>query len=143
MRPTHIVIHHSLTKDSGTVSWDAIRRYHVDVQGWRDIGYHFGIELVGKRYEIFCGRMLGERGAHCKQVMMNDVSVGVCLIGNFDTRTPPGGQLNLAVKLCRSLMEMFSIPVENVKGHFEFASYKTCPGRMFDMNEFRKQLKGE
>jgi N-acetyl-anhydromuramyl-L-alanine amidase AmpD len=63
------------------------------------------------------------------------------MVGNFDTRRPDGGQWNLCQKLCKSLMDIFKIPAENVQGHNEYAPYKTCPGRMFDMYAFRQGLK--
>ena len=47
MNPQYIVIHHSLTKDGTVADWEAIRRYHKEINGWSDIGYHYGIERVG------------------------------------------------------------------------------------------------
>ena len=151
IKPEYIICHHSLTKDSGTVSWQAIRRYHMETLGWDDIGYHFGIEFIGRNgrkakvlrqdhYEILTGRMLDQKGAHCKQNSMNHKSIGICFVGNFDLYKPPHEMWILALKLVRSLTKVFNIPRKNVRGHHEFASYKTCPGLSFNMEKFRDQL---
>ena len=165
MRPDAIVIHHSLTPDGLTVSWNAIRRYHTSyrlegltidpaqVNGlldagmpvqrpWTDIGYHFGIELVDARYEILTGRMMTETGAHCTQQRMNQRALGVCFVGNFDETPVPVPQLAAGLKLVRSLMEVFGITLGRVYGHRELAPYKSCPGRKFDLRQFRTDLLG-
>jgi len=143
MKPEYIIIHHSLTEDSGTVSWNAIRRYHVGKLGWRAIGYHFGIERVGNTYEIIMGRMPTEPGAHCRQSGMNYKSLGICLIGNFDKAPPPLGQWRKAVQLVRALVQVFRIPHERILPHNYLAHYKSCPGRMFDIDDFIEAVKKE
>jgi len=142
MEPEYLIIHHSLTEDSGTVSWQAIRRYHVDECAWDDIGYHFGIELIQSppeepRYEILIGRMPNLPGAHTKG--MNNKSIGICCVGNFDVLAPPPDQWFLCKNLVGWLMDVYGIPRENVRGHRDFAA-KTCPGRLFDMVRFRAEL---
>jgi len=137
--PRYIILHHSLTKDSETVSWQAIRNYHLSLK-WRDIGYHFGIELVNNRHEILIGRMMNDSGAHCYQMGMNRMSFGICHIGNFDLEKPPKEMWLMSLHLTRTLMDMFKIPRENVKGHRDFADYKTCPGIFFNVGAYRDQL---
>lgn len=140
-RPAYIIIHHSLTKDSGTMSWNAIRRYHTKKLGWRDIGYHFGIELVGGHYEILVGRMMTESAAHCKQEGMNSKSIGLMLMGNFDEFAPSKEMWDLSVRFVRSLLDIFHLPIERVVAHRDYASYKSCPGMAFDMDKFRQDVK--
>jgi len=163
LNPEYIILHHSLTADGKTVSWGAIRRYHKSwayngtiiaeheakdliVQGhkvkrpWRDVGYHFGIERVGKSYEILLGRMMNDCGAHCKPGAMNSQSLGICFVGNFDKMPPSKKQWDLGLNLVRTLVEVFNLPTSNVFGHRDFAGYKSCPGERFDIELFRRQL---
>lgn len=137
MEPKRIILHHSLTADSETVSWGAIRAYHRNVLGWADIGYHFGIEKARDSYEIFLGRMPDETGAHCSG--HNHDSIGICFIGNFDLAAPPREQWILGVKLVRFLCDLYKIPFGEIHGHREYSS-KTCPGKLFDGGKFIRDV---
>jgi len=139
--PEYIIVHHSLTKDGKTVSRDNIEDYHVNVLGMDDIGYHFIIEQVEKRHQIFTGRMMNCHGAHCSQKHMNFCSLGICFVGNFDKTVVPLEMWLLGIKLVVSLCQIFHIPAENVLGHRELAGYKTCPGKNFDMEAFRRAIR--
>ncbi len=141
-RPTDLVIHHSKTKDGKTVSWSAIRRYHMTSPRlrWSDVGYHWGVELVYDRYEILLGRLSNVQGAHCRAGGMNRVSLGLCVIGDFDKDRPSQEQFDLAANVSSWICQVLWIPVENVKGHREHDSGKTCPGLLFDMDAFRVRV---
>jgi hypothetical protein len=141
---THLVLHHSLTKDSKTVSWDAIRRYHVEHNGWRAIGYHLGVELVGDHYEMFSGRPLLDRAAAAYQRNMNRLGVHVCFVGDYDKEPPPLDMLQFAAPLLADICEALQIPVDgtHVIGHREVAPYKSCPGTKFNIEAFISLLKG-
>jgi len=139
-KPTYIIIHHSLTKDSKTVSWQAIRNYHVNTLGWQEIGYHYGIELVNDQHEILVGRMEGTQGAHCVQKRINHKSIGICCIGNYDNDLPNLAIWSMLLDLCTNICVRYDIPAGNVKGHREYASYKSCPGNAFNMVDLRNDL---
>jgi len=138
MTPTHIILHHSLTKDGQVVNFNAIHRYHTYTLGWADIGYHIIIENQRGMVNAILGRMLDEIGAHC--LGMNTKSIGICMVGNFDVDPPPGEIWNKCLRVCRSFMKIYNIPKENVQGHREYASYKSCPGDLFDLDKFRRNL---
>jgi N-acetylmuramoyl-L-alanine amidase len=137
---THIFIHHSLTKDSGTVSWDAIKNYHINVNKWRDIGYHFGIEKIGDTLHILTGRMITEDAAAVKERGANRYGIHICVVGNFDLAPPDKNTLLILSRLVGSYMELLNIPKGNVLGHKDYAPYKSCPGTKFDMDAFRRML---
>lgn len=134
---THIILHHSLTKDSDTVSWAAITEYHKSL-GWKDNGYHFGIELVPRgEYAIMIGRHLEARAAAVKEENMNARGIHICVIGNFDLDVVPEPQWNLAAYVTAILCRTKHIPLANVMGHRDFRLDKSCPGKKFRMDYFR------
>lgn len=142
MKPTRIIIHHSLTKDSETVSWGAIRYYHVVTMGWKDVGYHTGVELVKsgdhEYYEAIMGRMWDESGAHTRG--QNDKSLGICFIGNYDIVSPPDDALKKGGQIISLWMRLYDIPLEEIYPHRHFASYKSCPGTKFDLQHLKEFL---
>lgn len=137
-KPEYIIMHDSLTKDGQTVSWGAIRNWHINENKWVDIGYHFGIELISDKYEILMGRIIGQVGSHCPGYNSN--SIGICLVGNFDENTVPEDQWKLAVKLVAHLSKLMGIPKENILGHREAMPGRTCPHKNFDCILFREDV---
>lgn len=91
-------------------------------------------------YEVLLGRLWDEEGAHCREGGMNRRALGVCLVGNFDEAPPPRGQWEAAVRLVRWMARLYEVPVERVVGHRDYAPYKTCPGRAFSLEAFRRAI---
>lgn len=130
---THIIIHHSLTEDGSTVSWDDIKSYHMRALGMVDIGYNFGIEFIENEYQILYGRSLLIPGAHT--LGMNGRAIGICCVGNYDIN-PPDDRLIIKLEmLLKDLIAIFDISPENIKRHSDYADYKTCPGIQFDLTK--------
>ncbi len=130
-----IIIHHSLTRDSGTMSWDAIRRFHTETRGWRDIGYHAGCERIRDSYEILIGRPIDYSGGHTKG--LNNDHLGLCFVGNYDLVEPDPEMLVKAAKyILRPWMKAFDIPLDRIEGHSDYAP-KTCPGSKFSVEKLK------
>lgn len=119
-----VIMHCSATPAGRRVRLEDIRRWHVEERGWRDVGYHFVVELDGR---IRRGRPMRLAGAHCPG--HNTASVGICYVGGLDadmhpcdTRTPSQRRaLSWLVALLRRYLG--SLPV---RGHRDFAG-KACP----------------
>ena len=129
MRPIHtIVIHCSATPEGRPVSVETIRKWHRD-KGWRDIGYHYVIDLHGR---VHPGRPVEQVGAHVGG--HNTGTIGVCYVGGVtndgrlapkDTRT--AAQREALAALVAELAERFP-DIRSVKGHRDFPKVaKACP----------------
>lgn len=133
-----IIVHCSDTPDRPNVSWDDIKRYHTEDLGWQDIGYHYGIEMIGGDYALVVGRPHSMVGAHCR--WRNSVALGLCIVGEYDTLPPSPLLWEITVETLAHLCQAFDIDPHNVKGHREYDDGKTCPGIKWDLVKLRSDL---
>lgn len=117
----------------------AIRGWHVDGNGWRDVGYHYFIQSDGT---IQQGRDLELIPA--AQVGHNTGSIAICLHGLTESRFT-GAQRNALFNLCQRIDHTYRTPRASAlaqyaweqtvtfHGHCE-VSNKTCP--VFDYKEW-------
>jgi hypothetical protein len=97
------IVHHTAgTNEYSPVQAAAIVRgievYHVKGNGWNDIGYNFLIDRYGTVYEGRGGGITRNViGAHA--LGFNSGTVGISLIGNFSSATPPPAMQSALVSL--------------------------------------------
>lgn len=125
MKIDYIVIHCSATKRGQNVDAERIRRWHVDDNGWSDIGYHYVVERDGS---LVKGRSDDVPGAHVKG--FNDRSLGICLVGGINDSDEPefnytAGQMVTMIGLVKQLTLIH--PEAKVVGHNELDAGKDCP----------------
>jgi len=142
-KPNKIIVHHSATVDGQTFSTGAIRKYHIEVNGWAEIGYHCLTEFVKHSgigyYENMLGRMWNIPGAHCAD--HNYDSLGICFVGNYDNEEPCDEILISGAKVIRLWMYLFGIPEQEIYPHRNFNPQKSCPGRLFSMDKLKELLR--
>ena len=120
-----IVVHHIGMANNDDVSAETVHQWHLN-NGWSGIGYHF---LIRKDGTIEEGRPLGTVGAHVYGE--NRHTVGINLVGNFESAVPTEAQKTTAAHLIASLCTVYQLdPVweSTVKGHCDLNA-TACPGR--------------
>lgn len=115
-----------------------IRDWHVNGNGWKDIGYHFVIRRNGKTEK---GRPLEQVGAHVAG--HNAGSIGICLVGgvNQDDYTKAENNFTQAQwkELVRLLRMLTALYPSSIHGHNEYDKGKACPS--FDVQKWLKTVK--
>ena len=125
-----IIIHCSATRALPNITADTIRRWHVQGNGWDDIGYHYVVLVDGT---IQQGRPIDQEGAHCRG--HNKDSIGICYVGGLDgfglpTDTRTKAQKKALARLIwrltlQAMNAGFGIPA--VHGHRDYNPRKDCP----------------
>ena len=120
-----IIVHCSATPQFKDFTSSQIKDWHVNGNGWSDIGYHYVVRING---DIEFGRDIKTIGAHVKGY--NRDSIGVCYVGGKsrdmseweDTRTVE--QKESLLILLKYLKKIF--PQAEILGHNDL-SKKPCP----------------
>lgn len=115
-----------------------IRRWHVEDNGWSDIGYHWIIDRDGT---IVKGRPMERTGAHTRG--KNKDTVGICLIGGHGGAASDAFLDNFTFDQDCSLTALVQGLVVDygplkVSGHNQYAD-KACP--CFEVRDWTDQFK--
>lgn len=133
---SRITVHHT-AEDPGADDFVAmmqrVQNYHMDNNGWCDIGYHFLVTVDGRIWEA---RELSDLGTHVAD--QNGNNIGIVLGGCFDDdpwcddkllREPTPAMLRSVARLAGVLAEHYDIPISSstLKGHRDYGG-TVCPG---------------
>ena len=105
-----------------------IRRWHVEVNNWADVGYHYLIDRDGK---CFHGRAVERSGAFEPKV--NARAIGVCLIGGYAANATDDFEQHFTPEQDEALRKLIKYlrqahpTIRKVTGHNDYSS-KGCPG---------------
>lgn len=130
----HIVVHHSAT-DTGTVA--GMDRHHREVRHMENgLAYHF---VIGNGKGMADGEIIAAPrwikqlpGGHLASEQLNQISLGICLVGNFEERPPTSRQLRSLASLINYLAYRCRLTKAAVKTHRQINTVSTrCPGKKF------------
>lgn len=149
---THLIVHHSAGSNQST-DWPAVVRaiwnYHVNSNGWADIGYNWLVDPEGVLYE---GRGDGIKGAHfCGY---NTATMGLCMIGDYTDIEPSDTAVQTLTKMlswnvCNRQLDPLESEyhpssdqvLQHISGHRDGCN-TACPGNTFYpmLDEVRTQV---
>jgi N-acetylmuramoyl-L-alanine amidase len=128
-----VVVHCTATRPAW---WDGrstedkvqeVRRWHVEDNGWRDIGYHWLIDRDGT---VVKGRDESAKGAHVKG--RNSTTIGIALFGGHGSCKDDTFEENFTPEQNTALRQLIAEieqrhAITKISGHHEYAN-KACPG---------------
>lgn len=136
-----IVCHHSAIKEGNASIYDRVHRERGMENG---LAYHFvignGIDSRDGEIEIGSRWLKQLQGGHVHREDINQVGIGICLVGNFETAKPTLRQL----AALRELVDYLRSDVVGKKIRFavhrEIEPGRTlCPGRYFPAADLHRR----
>lgn len=136
-----LVVHHS-----GTSGGDGLQ-FTLGHNDWSNTPYHFVIlpdgtiqwlqDLTIPSYNA--GFVSNDPATEYGDII-NNHSIAVCLVGNFDVTQPTAAQMKSLETLLRWLMARYNVPADHIIGHREAEGAHTrCPGNL-DLDGLRARM---
>jgi hypothetical protein len=144
---THMVVHHSASDNDSNDFAAVVRAYysfHVNSNGWADIGYNWLVDPNGVIYQGRVSTQSGNPdviGAHASG--NNSNTMGICVIGNYNNTVPSdNARISLHEMLAwkasdraidpltSSVKSGSGSPLPHIGGHRDYGS-TDCPGNSF------------
>ena len=139
----YIVVHHSATP---TGNAEIFGQYHSNVRHMTNgLAYHF---VIGNGSRSEDGELeVGQRwvrqinGGHVQSDELNNIALGICLVGNFESQQPTDNQIKTANALINYLMNTAIPNPCEFTSHKEIQPHTTlCPGRFFPLDQMHERF---
>lgn len=142
----YIVVHNSGTRQGNAAAFDYYHRHFRRMQN--GLAYHF---VIGNGTSTGNGQIeVGDRwrrqinGGHVHSDYLNNIALGICLVGDFNRDQPTRAQLDCCEELIRYLRQRCGKVGDHypiVKPHREINPPRwptDCPGDVFPYSWFRR-----
>jgi len=126
-----VFVHHTATASCTTQTncsaiVRAIQTYHMDTNGWPDIGPNFMVGEDGNAYEGRGWDVIGDQ-----ETVYDTETLGISVIGTFTSILPNSAALNVVTQLIACGVSMAKLPpVYILHGHRD-GGCTECPGQTF------------
>lgn len=138
----HIILHHTATKNGTVAGFDKVHRRRGMENG---LAYHF---LIGngqgmKDGELHvCDRWKRQiQGGHMSSAKLNEVSIGICLVGNFEKTKPSKKQLEKLEAVLAYLLENTRVRPNRITTHtLAHKNHTLCPGKYFPFEQIKRKF---
>jgi N-acetyl-anhydromuramyl-L-alanine amidase AmpD len=129
----YIVVHHSGTSGGNARIFDA---YHKQRGMENGMAYHF---VIGNGSDSGDGQIeVGQRwlrqiqGGHLASESLNEIAIGICLVGDFSNHRPDPRQTAALIELVQYLRKLQPESRLKFRLHREINTKPTeCPGKLF------------
>lgn len=138
----YIVVHHSGTSGGNASIFDA---YHKERGMENGMAYHF---VIGNGSDSGNGQIeVGNRwrrqiqGGHLASDSLNEIAIGICLVGDFTHHQPSPRQIDALTELVLHLRKISPSPRLKFRLHREINTKPTeCPGKLFPSSKIHDVL---